>query len=40
MVETGSNQDYLKFEADKDIKKLIRDGKLNLIFFRKTIVFG
>jgi hypothetical protein len=27
MVDTGTNQDYLKFEADKDIKKLIRDGK-------------
>jgi hypothetical protein len=28
MVDTGNNQDYLKFEADKDIKKLIRDGKI------------
>lgn len=37
MVETGSNQDYLKFEGDKDIKKLIRDGKFNLNF-RKIIV--
>jgi len=37
MVEKVS-QDFLQFAEDKDIKKLIRDGRLILIL-RKTTLF-
>lgn len=27
MVDNSTNHDYLRFEGDKEIKKIIRDGK-------------
>lgn len=34
MVEYSNNHDYLKFDGDKEIKKIIRDGKSTyLIYF-------
>lgn len=35
MVDTA-NQDYLKFDSDKDIKKLIREGK----WFKRCIILN
>jgi hypothetical protein len=28
MVDNSTNHDYLRFEGDKEVKKIVRDGKL------------